>query len=61
MDSGNPQLHRDELLVITVMDVNEIPTGLIMTGDAVKENSSPQTVATFSTTDPDNEFVRRQV
>ena len=60
VDSGNPQLYRDEPFVITVLDVNEIPTGLVMEGGAVKENSLPQTVATFYTSDPDNEFFQRQ-
>ena len=60
VDSGNPQLYRDEPFVITVLDVNEIPTGLVMEGGVVKENSLPQTVATFYTSDPDNEFFQRQ-
>ena len=60
VDSGNPQLYRDELLIITVLDVNEIPTGLVMEGGVVKENSLPQTIATFLTSDPDNEYFDRQ-
>ena len=61
IDTGSPQLYRDELLVITVVDVNEIPTGLTMTGGVIAENSSPQALAVFTTTDPDNEFTLRQV
>ena len=60
-DSGKPSLSRDETFVVTVIDENERPTELNMSGGAVAENASPQVVATFSTQDPDNEFYTRQV
>ena len=61
VDTGSPQQYRDELLVISVVDVNENPISLTMTGGVIAENSSPQALASFTTTDPDNEFTLRQV
>jgi hypothetical protein len=60
VDSGSPQLYHDEPFVITVSDVNEKPTGLVMEGGVVTENSLPQMVAAFRTFDPDNEFIHHQ-
>ncbi|XP_062505201.1 protocadherin Fat 4-like isoform X3 [Corticium candelabrum] len=60
VDTGSPQQYRDELLVISVVDVNENPISLTMTGGVIAENSSPQALASFTTTDPDNEFTLRQ-
>ena len=61
-DDGSPSLSIDKTFTIVVLDQNEVPTGLNMTGGQVDENlPAGQLVAKFTTSDPDNEFTVRQV
>ena len=40
-DSGSPPLSLVKVLSVTVADVNEAPTGISLSGDAITENQSP--------------------
>ena len=43
-DSGSPPLSLAKVLSITVDDVNEAPTGISLSSDAIAENQSPMLI-----------------
>ncbi|XP_065192577.1 cadherin-23-like [Sycon ciliatum] len=54
-DSGTPPLSYEKDFVISVIDVNEIPTSLHISGNHIDENSPSNTaIGALSTLDPDN-------
>ena len=50
-DAGG--LSRTEAFTITVMNVNEVPTDLVLSGSSVAENLAGGVIGTLSATDPD--------
>ena len=61
-DDGHPSLYKDQVFNISVVDRNEAPTAVNMSGGTVEENKpAGQLVASFSTSDPDNEVTVTQV
>ena len=61
-DSGDFPEFKDQKFIVSVLDVNESPTAIEMSGGTIKEKEAAgQLVAKFSTSDPDNEIKITQV
>lgn len=53
-DSGSPPLYLEKTLTINIMDENEAPTSIRLSGSTVAENSGIVVIGTLDTVDPDN-------
>ncbi len=60
-DTGIPTLYDDRKFTIQILDVNEAPDRIIMTGGKFPENTAAGVVAKFYTIDPDDQLTTREV
>ncbi|XP_028399271.1 protocadherin Fat 4-like [Dendronephthya gigantea] len=59
-DSGSPRLKLVQDFTVTIRDINEAPSDIVLSGLTVLENRDKAVIATISTIDPDNEIGMRQ-